>query len=133
MKIEEYLIDGSENQIILTVNVSTDGIAGTKISRTPQKGITKTPKNTGSIEKTKLGTASELHFVLFEVRTTIDLELIDSQNWDSCFENLSITYTLDGGNDGEITFEMKDEDKHKSITGQTIIVNKYIRTVNPEL
>ncbi len=132
MEANEYFIDGNENEIFITVNVSTPGIASSKISLTFPTLVTiknkaKSKDGTGVISRTSIGKGENLVDCLIEIETDILLNLIPKENWDNCYKNLVITYYLEGGVDNQSQpFICEESNKNKSDSGKTISVNKYI-------
>jgi hypothetical protein len=132
MNIKKYFISKNKNEIFITVTVSTPGIASSEVEITLTSGETiekvKSTDGTGLIVRTSLGIAEDIVNGLIEIDTSILLNKIPSSDWQNCYDNLVIKYYLEGGIDNQSEpFLIEAKDKHKSVSGKTIGVEKYIK------
>jgi hypothetical protein len=124
-----YPIAVNAAAIFLEVTVSVPGEATTVAWKVTDNVRTEVAANdiddpTGKIEKTNIGDAS-LAGSAIEVRTIIDLSLVDPTIWAAAYTNLSVLYNMSGGIAPQ-EFECDDSDKSKDDTGSLIIVLKII-------
>lgn len=132
MTYENYGVQNNDDEIFITVTVSTPGIAQTDVEKYSVDGsnihITDSPNATGIIPKTLLGTGKELIGSLIEIDTDVLLDLIPKEDWSTCFDNLVIKYYFEGGKAGQIQpFLCLPTDKHKSVSGKTIGAEKFVK------
>lgn len=130
MNIKEYKIENNNNEIFITVTVSTHGVAVSDVVLTiKNQNLTKGHSKdggSGNINKTKIGIAKELKNGILEIETDINLHHIPQTEWQNYFDNLDIKYYLEGGVSGQkYPFLIENEDKHKNPAGDIITVNKY--------
>ncbi|WP_269222327.1 hypothetical protein [Flavobacterium sp. IMCC34518] len=130
MENEVYLIEKRENEIFITVTVSTHGIATTEI-KLFQDGsiINKGFSNNGAglISKTSLGIDSKLNGATVKIETDIVLTKVPKSAWENCFKNLEIHYYLEGGKANQKQpIELLVSEKKKSSSGETIVAIKRI-------
>jgi hypothetical protein len=130
MSFGKYLITGGGEEIFITVTVSTPGIASNEVEVTFSTGdsvlIAESTDATGLVKKTSLGKSLDLVSGLVEINTRISLSNIPKADWPNCFDSLIVKYFLSGGVKDE-TLECETEDKQKSDSGKTLIVEKFIQ------
>ncbi|HYK43682.1 MAG TPA: hypothetical protein VEV83_00845 [Parafilimonas sp.] len=117
MARENYILSNNSNDVSIEVNVSTPGIAITKVFKiTPVEieEIKRSEDGTGDIEPTDIDKASTLNNTLIKITEDIDLKNVAQDLWQSCFDNLVIQYTMRGGINGAETFTCKNEEKSQS-------------------
>jgi hypothetical protein len=128
-----YPIGLNAAAIFLEVTVSTPGEATTVAWSVTAGSSTEVAANdvtdpTGYIPKTKIGNAS-LAGSDIEIRTIIDLSLVDPTIWESAYTNLSVLYMMSGGVTPQ-QFECADGNKSKNASGSLIRVVKIIHVTN---
>jgi hypothetical protein len=124
-----YPIGLNAAAIFLEVTVSTPGEVTTIAWKVSNNTRTEVAANdiddpTGAISKTDIGNSS-LAGSDIEIRTIIDLSLVDSTIWASAYTNLSVLYNMSGGISAQ-QFEPDDSDKSKDDSGSLISVIKII-------
>jgi hypothetical protein len=132
MDYEIYRVGNNDDQIFITVTVSTPGIAETEVTKYLVDGnyvvVANSPNATGILPRTLLGKANELKGSLIEIDTDVLLDLIPKEDWPNCYENLQIKYYFEGGKAGQQQpFVCLPENKHKSVSGKTIGAEKFIK------
>lgn len=128
-----YPIGPNASAIFLEVAVSTPGEATTIAWKVTGGNMTEVAANdvndpTGAIPKTNIGNAS-LAGSNIEVRTIVDLSLVDPGIWPAAYTNLSVTYNFSGGTAPQ-QIESDDADKSKNDSGSLIRVVKVIHITN---
>lgn len=132
MNDELYYIEKNKNQILLTVTVSTHGVAVSEIklvidSQNLVKG--NSTDGSGNVYKAPIGFAENLNYGLVVVETDVFLNKVPKTEWKSCFEELMIKYYFEGGKSEQKALELKKEEKHVDDTGSTIVAKKYINLI----
>ena len=117
MARENYILSNNNNDVSIEVNVSTPGIATTKVFKITAAEIEEIKRSqnaSGDIEPTNIDKANTLNNTLIKVTDDIDLKDVAKALWQSCFDNLVIQYTMRGGTNGAETFTCKNEEKSQS-------------------
>jgi hypothetical protein len=134
MNIKNYAVNNDSTEIFITVTVSTPGIATSDAEITvggKNIKIASSSGGSGLIAKTSLGKSSDIINGLIEIDTDIELDLVPSSEWQSCYDNLVIKYYFDGGVDNtNQPFICEAIDKHKSVSGKTIGAEKYVLLIS---
>lgn len=137
--MENYVVNNSNDDITIEVNVSTPGIVSTRVNqRRPPADFEVISKSTeppnsnakGRIIEKRVGQSKSVVGQEIQIDTVIRLDLIPKIDWPTIFENLSIEYILRGGVNGETVLEVKDDEKEKTTSGKTIRVIKEIKFIN---
>lgn len=120
--------------IKININVSTPGEATTVVTKKRSGGVAEqlatSPSADGIIPTIDIGNGEKLGNSVLDIVTLIELDPVVPQNlWDIAFENLVITYRLEGGIDGEQTYEYDNDDKSRSDSRKTILVKKAIKMI----
>lgn len=124
-----YPLGLNANAIFLEVTVSAPGEVTSIAWKVSNNTRTEVAANdiedpTGAIARTNIGNASLAGSDL-EIRTIIDLSLVDPTIWASAYTNLSVLYSISGGTSDQ-QFECDDDDKSKDASGSLIRVIKII-------
>ena len=127
-----YLINHDETIITIRVTISTPGFAVTRIFKLPPGGprgtIADSPVDgIGDVPETNIDRAENLEGFIIETDTIIKLEnIVPSEQWQTCFDNLVCMYEFTGGGDGVRVFDCEEDDKSQSTSKATIVVSKKI-------
>ena len=129
--MDDYTTGNGPQQIDLTVDVDTIGMAATRahVAKTgpgnPQTPVAQSNDVTGDIAKKDIGSAANLQGQSLYVSTLIDLRTILNQpDREREFARLSSTYILDNGTDGHQVYAPDDKVKNADCT--TIILFKQV-------
>lgn len=127
--MDSYKTGNGPEQIVLTTDVTTIGLAATRaiINTTPITTVAMSNDVTGDIRNKKIGTASVLAGRILAVMTKIDLSiLLEEQEREKESNNLKILYTLSGGVDGDVDFIVDPDSVAISDDYKVVIVVKKI-------
>jgi hypothetical protein len=100
-----YPLGAATNPLLLTVNVSTAGVAHTIAFQVINPGpppivnvFQKSPKTAnGDITAKVIGTGATLHGILLEIQTLVSFAALNPNQWPFHLQMLSINYSLSGG------------------------------------
>ncbi len=130
MNINEYRLGDTNNEVFLTVKVSTPAISVTKIEVTSVAGDSEekavSEDGTGNISRTSLGFSEDLKGSLLEISTESILDHIPEEDKPVCLRNLTVRYELEYGESNQ-AFLAEQRDKSISDSGNTICVEKYLQ------
>ena len=133
----DYKVTG-DSIVSITVEVSTIGEASTivfkKVGTARPKSVAKTPIDDnpadGRIETTTVLKKKDLIDASLDVDTIVELgEVVDPSLWDTAFENLQISYVMEGGADGKKVFKIKDAKKLRSQSRKIVSVELVVNII----
>lgn len=129
--VRYYYLQNDAAPVTLQATVTAIGIASTVVQRKRSGGaVIPVPVQqdaSGSIQPVILGPSADLLQSTLVINTVINLVNVDPYLWDHAFENAKITYTLQGGLDGEQVFEYDMDDKFRTEDHKIIIISKPIK------
>jgi hypothetical protein len=132
MATEIYHVGSSTNPILLSVAVSTPGIADTDPEVIGSGGIKHLPVisgPTGNLNNVPVGNAGALAGTALGIKTKVDLSPVASSLWPTLLNSLVIHYIVSGGTDGVKNYVLDSGEKFADSTGQFIQAGKLINLV----
>lgn len=128
-----YNVGIDKNTIELKVEVGTPGIAFTSVRQRWSGGVISDLKesdtDSGDIELFIAGKASDLKNSYLIIQTFIDFGAIDSSQWNTLKNTLSIKYILNGGFSGSQQFNHEFDDIVVSHSGKLLAIIKPIELI----
>jgi hypothetical protein len=125
-------VGSTTSPIILSVAVSTPGIADTDPEVIGSGGINHLPVisgPTGNVNDVPVGNADALAGKPLGIKTKIDLSPVAAGLWPTLFNSLVIHYIVSGGADGVKTYVLDSSEKFADSTGEFIQAGKLINLV----
>ena len=82
---------------------------------------------TGKIPALSIGQFPELVDSVLVITIVINLSNVPKGQWDTVFENLRVTYLMQGGVDGNQPFNLDNDDKFQIMGKKIIVASKAIK------
>ncbi|HPH37907.1 MAG TPA: hypothetical protein PL108_09615 [Sediminibacterium sp.] len=132
MATRVYFLKTTNSTIKLSVLPTTIGIAATIVQLKKSGGSIIDLRDSvndpnGIIDNLKVGKSTELLNSVLVVTTVVNLVNVPKGQWDNTFENIRISYPLEGGIDGKQTFNLDNDDKIQIMKKQIIVCTKAIK------
>jgi hypothetical protein len=127
-----YFLRNDKTTVSVSVTPVTIGIASTVVKLKKSGGsivdVGDSGRNaTGKVNLTSAGKSSDLLNAVLVVTTIVNLTAVPKNQWDVIFQNLRITYHLEGGVDRVQDFNVDNDDKTRIMENKFIIATKAIK------
>ncbi len=130
---KQYDTGLGKNEISLTVEVGTTGIAYTKVYFKKKEGqfkiIKESNANSGAIPKIIIGNSDELKEAALSITTNLDFSFLQEKERELAISKLSIKYILSGGFSGHYSFGFDQDDLTASENNKLVTVSKAIQLI----
>jgi hypothetical protein len=127
---KSYTTGIDDNEISISVNIGTPGLANTIVFQFPgggqKKKIAESTVDNGNITTKKIGKGSELKGSYLKVRTIIDFRSINPSQWEQLADNIVAKFTLSGGFSGTQHYSYDEDDKTVNSAGSLVVIDMEI-------